>query len=352
MWGQIHCNLSHTPAPQHVRLKRNFHALQSSQVHRNQLWISSTFPIPFFISLCRGANYSLQWHPKTSCFLLHTHFPSAAELLQTAAGAVAALHPWATRLHKRCVAPYLTSLGYSLQLLSYVLSRCRGDLKFPACIYICMYVNIYIYIPLVCWSAPSTTALMGSVTLFSFILYMLWDNFPPQWDTEDKPSVQSTVLFPFTCAQCARRWGNAVCSHSKDSRFHLRQSGWSRAYGNLLKSRSSVLSSSQHKQSLSSPPPNLKQFLPSDFQEIPCPSAVLSGEPQFWHVCVWAQLADVFPSHAFRRSKVYPKMYSLLLAQGKNWKLSDLRTAAGSAKTAKTAESTRLISGTYLLKSC
>lgn len=215
-------------------------------------------------------------------------------------------------------------------------------------LYVCKYINI----PLVYWNAPSTTAHMRSVTLFSFILCMLWDNFPPQRYTEDKPSVQSTVLFPFTCAQRARRWGNAVCFHPKDSRFHLRQSGWSRAYGNLLKSRSSVLSSSQHKQSLSSPPPNLKQFLPSDFQEIPCPSTVLSGEPQFWHVCIWAQLADVFPSHAFRRSKVYPKMYSLPLAQGKHWKLSDLRTAAGSAKTAKTAESTRLISGMYLLKSC
>lgn len=219
-------------------------------------------------------------------------------------------------------------------------------------LHIYLYAGKYIYTPLVCWSVPSTTALMGSVTLFSFILCMLRDNFPPQRYTEGKPSVQSTVLFPFTGAQRARWWGNAVSFHPTDSRFHLRQSGWSGAYGNLLKSRSSVLSSSQHKQSPSSPPPSLKQFLPSDFQEIPCPSTVLSGEPQFWHVCVWAQLADVFSSHAFRRSKVYPKMYSLPLTQGKHWKLSDLRTAAGSAKTAKTAESTRLISGTYLLNSC
>lgn len=106
---------------------------------------------------------------------------------------------------------------------------------------------------------------------------------------------------------------------------------------------------SQHKQSLSSPPPNLKQLLPSGSL---VQAIFLSGEPQFWHIFFWAQLADVFPSHAFRRSKVYPKMYSLPLTQGKHWKLSDSRTAAGSAKTAKTVESTWLISGRYLLKSC
>lgn len=144
----------------------------------------------------------------------------------------------------------------------------------------------------------------------------------------------------------------------RTSHFRLRQSGsMARMLQGLWKSSEIFLLfwiySSHHNQShfiLSlSLPQHLKQLFPSSFQEFPSPRYILSRESQFWHILFWAQLADV-SSHAFLRSKVYPKMYSLPLTQGKRWKLSDLRTAAGSEKTAKTVESTWLISGRYLLK--
>lgn len=142
----------------------------------------------------------------------------------------------------------------------------------------------------------------------------------------------------------------SVHPHPKDSHFTLRQSGgvvWmlqglrkssetAFLYFEFILPNNKIFSSP----SSFSLPLHLKQLLPSGFQELPFPSYILSGQSQFWHIFIWAQLADVFPSHAFLRSKVYPKMYSLPLTQGKQWKLSDLRTAAGSVKTAKTVEST------------